>query len=228
MSILFGDGSGGFSVSQTLSIGDLPLYISAADIDNDSDMELIMVDYKKVIYILKNGGVTFGELGSISMSGNPGGRAAVGDFDDDGNIDFAISDQSNDSVGVYLGNGNGTFSDPSSIDVGDTPRDIQAADFDGDGLLDLAVAIQGDNSLTTLLGDGTGGFPTSVTFSLGGGPVGLSSYDYDADGDMDLFAALPEVDEVAVLENVTGDRDENGNLYSYNEGVVADLSLIHI
>ena len=222
VSILFGDGAGGFSVSQTLSIGNLPMDVTAADIDNDSDMDLIMVDYKKVIYIIENNGGTFSEFDSISMSGNPGGPAAVGDFDDDGNIDFAVTDRSNDSVGVYFGNGNGTFSDPSDIDVGENPRDILAVDLDEDGVLDLAVANQDDNSLTTLLGDGTGVFPTSVTFSLEGGPVGISSYDYDGDGDMDLFAALPDVDEVAVLENVTGDKDDDGNFYSYNSGVVAD------
>jgi hypothetical protein len=229
VSILFGNGAGGFSFSQTLSIGNRPMDVTAADIDNDSDMDLIMVDYKKVIYIIENNGGTFSEFDSISMSGNPGGPAAVGDFDDDGNIDFAVTDRSNDSVGVYLGNGDGTFSkgdgtfsEASDIDVGESPRDILAVDLDEDGVLDLAVANQDDNSLTTLLGDGTGDFPTSVTFSLEGGPVGLSSYDYDGDGDMDLFAALPDVDEVAVLENVTGDKDDDGNFYSYNSGVVAD------
>ena len=222
VSLLTGDGIGGFSVSQTLSIGSRPIDVTAADIDNDSDLDLIVVDYKKMIYLLENNRGTFRELDSISMSGRPGSGVATGDFDDDGDIDFAVTDRSNDTVSIYFGNGNGTFSGPSQIEVGETPRDILAVDLDEDDVLDLAIANQDDSSLTTLLGDGTGDFPTSVTFSLDGGPVGLSSYDYDADGDMDLFAALPDVDEVAVLENVTGDKDDDGNFYSYSAGVVAD------
>jgi hypothetical protein len=166
VSLLTGDGIGGFSVSQTLSIGSRPIDVTAADIDNDSDLDLIVVDYKKMIYLLENNRGTFRELDSISMSGRPGSGVATGDFDDDGDIDFAVTDRSNDTVSIYFGNGNGTFSGPSQIEVGETPRDILAVDLDEDDVLDLAIANQDDSSLTTLLGDGTGDFPTSVTSAL--------------------------------------------------------------
>ena len=68
----------------------------------------------------------------------------AGDFNGDGFMDLAVSNESNSvggagTVAVLLGQGNGTFSPFTSYTVGNFPGTVVAADFDNDGKLDLAV-----------------------------------------------------------------------------------------
>jgi hypothetical protein len=68
----------------------------------------------------------------------PFGRVAIGDFNDDGNLDL-VSVQSD--FNVALGNGDGTFRTPASFKLGhgEAVRYSAVGDFNGDGKLDLAV-----------------------------------------------------------------------------------------
>ena len=63
----------------------------------------------------------------------------VDDFDHDGNVDFAVTQRTVDSVSVYLGVGGGKFAPPARYPTGDFPIAIAAGDVNGDGLVDLVV-----------------------------------------------------------------------------------------
>jgi hypothetical protein len=70
---------------------------------------------------------------------------AVADFDLDGKLDLALSNRM-----LMLGNGDGTFQDPQSYNLGTNDGVSEAvADFNGDGKPDLAVATS--SFLTVLL-----------------------------------------------------------------------------
>src|SRR5580700_4714600 len=57
----------------------------------------------------------------------------------------AVGDTSDDSIGVRLGNGNGTFAPAQSFDIGQqTPFDLIVADVNGDGRPDLIAAMQNE------------------------------------------------------------------------------------
>ena len=68
---------------------------------------------------------------------------ATGDFNDDGNMDIAVTDMANNRVMILLGNGDGTFQTPVAYPTGSNPVALVAQDFDGDGEPDLAVVNQG-------------------------------------------------------------------------------------
>jgi hypothetical protein len=115
---------------------------------------------------------------------------AVGDFNGDGNLDFAAVGPDL-GVQIFLGNGDGTFQRGATYAVAG-PYSPVAADFNGDGKLDLVVDSTGPG-LQILLGNGDGTFQNPQTilplkqdaFSCGYG-VPLVTNDFNGDGKMDL------------------------------------------
>ncbi|MGO4884593.1 MAG: FG-GAP-like repeat-containing protein [Bryobacteraceae bacterium] len=122
----------------------------------------------------------------------PFGMAAA-DFNEDGRLDLAVANsnllgQHTASVGVFLGNGDGTLGPMQTYTVGKTPRSVVAADLNGDGHTDLAVANQ-DGFVSILLGDGQGHFQPAMNFSAGPSPLSLAVGDFNHDNVPDLAVA---------------------------------------
>ncbi len=71
---------------------------------------------------------------------------AAGDFNGDGKIDLAVTNECGDSncdgsVTILLGNGDGTFQTAQTYILGGTDLSVvTVGDFNGDGKVDLAVA----------------------------------------------------------------------------------------
>lgn len=106
------------------------------------------------------GAMFYRQVGPMRFQGTPGpvvafGQTpAIGDFDRDGDFDFATGQT------VYQNNGSGAFVlNPVGLPTQAfgllVPR-LGAGDFDGDGDLDLLAA---GNRLWVLTNDGTGGVP---------------------------------------------------------------------
>jgi hypothetical protein len=148
-----------------------------------------------ILLLLLPGAGSAGELKSPRMFGAgsfPFG-VAVGDFNEDGKLDLAVANsnllsQQVSSLGVFLGNGDGTLQPMVSYQVGQTPRAVVVGDFNGDGHLDLAVANQ-DGFVSVLLGDGHGNFQNAVNFAAGPSPLALAAGDFNGDGHLDLAVA---------------------------------------
>ena len=144
----------------------------------------------------------------------PTGKAplgvAVGDFNKDGMPDFAVVNNGDNTISVFLGQANGTFQalTPFSTGTGSAPYAIAAADFDGDGKLDLAVARNGANDVAIFTGKGDGTFNAATTFAAGTGPVALAVADFNGDKKLDLAVANYTASSLTVLLNTTS----GGNL----------------
>jgi hypothetical protein len=159
VSILIGNGDGSFQAPvayPTGNLGDHPIAVTAFDFNGDGNLDLAVTNLnaKTVAILLGNGGGTF--QAAVPYSTTTGffiGPSAMttGDFNGDGKIDLAITDQDDNTASILLGNGDGTFQSPLEFPTGNFAVGVAAGDFNGDGRLDLAVASHNDNTVSVLL-----------------------------------------------------------------------------
>lgn len=123
---------------------------------------------------------------------------AIGDFNEDGKPDLAIT--ANVRVYILLGNGDGTFSPAagSPISVPSSPYDdfaspyvgpIAVGDFSNSAHLGLAVGEYQNQGAVILIGNGEGAFvPSSAEIANAPGePISdIAAADFNADGGLDL------------------------------------------
>jgi hypothetical protein len=150
---------------------------------------------------------------SASFSGAltvPAGTApvavALGDFNHDGRVDLAVVNQGDGTVGILLGNGNGTYQPMEAYLVGSNPSAVTVGDFNRDGKLDLAVASVGTNSVGILLGAGNGTFGVATAMPTGSQPISVAVGDFNRDGKPDLAVTNFLGNSVGIL---LGDGDGN-------------------
>ena len=131
----------------------------------------------------------------------------VGDFDDDGHADLALTSPNDNAVIVLKGKGDGSFApfSGSPITVGNFPEALKIGDFNNDGIQDLAVANANDNTVSILLGNGLGTFTEAggSPFNAGIGifPFFIAVADLNNDGNVDLAVVNGgQDDSVSFLE----------------------------
>ncbi len=130
---------------------------------------------------------------------------AVGDFDEDGLTDAAVSTQGDGNI-AFLRNNNlidgfVTFANAQPISVGGKPSGIDAADFDKDAHLDLVVADLNTNTLLTLLGNGDGSFDTPAFDLMPTTPTWVVAGDFNADSWPDAAVSSLDAGVVTILLN---------------------------
>jgi len=153
VSVLLGNGNGTFQppAPALYVTGDHPIAVSTADLNGDGILDLAVTNLSAntVSILLGNGDGTFqSKVDYTTTSGFDFGPSAMttGDFNGDGKVDLAITNQHNNSVSILLGNGDGTFQSPLEFTTGTFASGVAAGDFNGDGRLDVVVAnIDSDN-----------------------------------------------------------------------------------
>jgi hypothetical protein len=201
MTILLGNGDGTFKVAPGspffTNYGTYP--VVSADFNGDGIPDLAIAGGYYLTIWLGNGDGSFTEvpIGSSSITeASLFGSMVEGDFNGDGIPDIAVLDLYDQTVSIFLGNGDGTFTTGSPITISTisagSPTSLTIGDFNGDGKLDLAVPLYGSSgSLAILLGNGDGTF-----YSASGSPVPVEDFsnsvavgDFNGDGIADLLVA---------------------------------------
>ncbi len=203
INILSGKGDGTFTTAPSpAATGNTPSSIAVGDFNGDGKLDLAAVNYgdNTVTILLGNGDGTFTQASGSPVSVGGGADSIIAaDFNGDGKLDLAVTNSTDDTLSILLGNGDGTFTPtPSRPVTGATPFGLAVGDFNGDGKLDLAVANFDDNA-TILLGNGDGTFtPAPAQPTTAQGPA-IVTGDFNGDGKLDLAIANRSDSTVTVL-----------------------------
>ncbi len=191
VTILIHDGSGGLSPSVQNYFGCASGLLSAGDVDNDGDIDLILVDPSSCgdLGVLKNNGDgTFAGVPRYLVTGNNNGEVisvAIADLNGDGLNDMAAG-FSNYVIKTLINKGGREFEPGPVYEVNERPYDIAAVDLDGDGDMDLVTT-----AVDVLFNNGNGTFSEAVYYQVSNngwyGGKKIHAADVDADGDMDII-----------------------------------------
>ena len=114
-------------------------------------------------------------------------------------IDLLVTNFGDDTVGVFLGNGDGTFGAMTPFNTGNGPSALAVADFNNDGKLDVVVANKTDNTVSVLLGNGDGTLQSKKDYPVGTSPVSVVTGDFNNDGNIDIAVANQASNTVSIL-----------------------------
>ena len=217
VSILLGNGDGTFQTARTIPIVGMnppfvnPLSVAVGDVNRDGKADLVVsVSFPgtlsslagSVYVLLGNGDGTFQAQQQVAQAL---GRVTLADLRGDGKLDVVLASGimqnfSTTTIGVLLGNGDGTFQAEQFYNTGGVgPSNVAVADLNGDGKLDLVVANSqtisggplGGGNVGVLLGNGDGTFQAAQTFAISNGaPTSVAVGDFNGDGKPDLAVAL--------------------------------------
>src|SRR5437667_420699 len=197
VSVLLGNGDGTFKAPVNFGAPG-PQSVAVGDFNGDGKLDLAVTN-AGVSILLGHVNGTFQAPMSYGTKGAPT-SVAVGDFNRDGKLDLVVANLVNNSggagsMGVLLGNGDGTFQPVVNYGLGSNPDSVAIGDFNGDGKLDLAVANSGGYgnpaSMKLLLGNGNGTFQPALEFVGAGSPnpSSLAVGDFIGHGRLDVAVA---------------------------------------
>jgi hypothetical protein len=163
-------------------------------LNGDGKPDLVVAMYwGGVGVLLGNGDGTFQPAvtyGSGGIGGWISGPVTVADVNRDGRPDLIVANGESGTVGVLLGNGDGTFQPAATFVAGSGPWSAAVADVNGDGKPDLLVANYPDSTVGVLLANGDGTFQAVVTYGSGEyQAASIAVADVNGDGKPDMVVA---------------------------------------
>jgi hypothetical protein len=215
---MLGNGDGTFQEAVTYGTGTAsPRFVVVADVNGDGKPDLVVANRcidggclieAVVAVLLGNGDGTFQAAVAYNSGGLFADAVAVADVNGDGKPDLIVGNWCSDpncdgSVGILLGNGNGTFQPVVTYPAGGLYAfAVGVADVNADGkpdvlvITDVPMCSGGSCSFppaaAVLLGNGDGTFRAAVTYPVGGfddPPFSsmLAVADVNGDGKPDLI-----------------------------------------
>ena len=223
--VFLGEGNGTFSKQRTFSTGynSTPAGLALNDLNGDQFLDIVVTDHEndKLHVFFGMGDGQFDSKYTF-FTGNYSGPylVVINDFNKDNRSDIAVGSGDGDSIGIFLSNGIGTFSEQVKYNIASGPYALDTDDFNRDGFVDIVTANYNSNDTTILFGHGDGTFRKYKTFSTGIGslPYAILSEDFNRDNIKDLIVANSGSDNTGILIGYGNGRFKNIEMYSNGIG----------
>jgi len=195
--LYLGDEQGGFSEASADLTDTQGSSTSIADVNGDGNPDLLIAgddgfrSRTTRLYLGDGkGGFTEADAG---LTGANASSTSIADVDGDGNLDLLITAEDESgapTATLYLGDGQGGFTEADAGLTGILGGSTSIADVNGNGNPDLLIAGEdkkGDPTATLYLGDGQGDFSEADAGLAGVVLNSTSIADVDGDTDLDLL-----------------------------------------
>ena len=211
-----------------IKVGTAPSAVELADFNRDGKLDAAVAnsESKNVTILLGDGAGGFKpSTGSPFPAGNDPNDLAIGDINNDGNLDLAFANHDTTYLTVLVGDGKGSFkpaaASPFTVQSKPHPHGVAVADFNGDAWADLATDDWQNNRVTVVFNDKKGGFVSpGVSFPVGKMPYQkLRAADLNKDGKADIVTTNFEGGNVTILlaDGKGGFREAPGSPFDSNK-----------
>jgi hypothetical protein len=238
LAVLLNDGSGVFTLTEE-HLFLRTTCLDVADLNGDGILDLIASHWDPdvgssgpgIATVLRgNGDGTFVEVADVPIGNLPRG-IDVGDLDNDGDIDFAVSNMgSDDSVTVVenLGQnlGDFNFAVRTPLLEGSTPRFLAIGDVTGDGLSDISVVHKVPNTMLVYKNDENFDFSLFGVYPTADNPHSIAVADINGDCSLDVLVSHVGDNVVYLFRNNRSgvfERTEMESLHGPAHVIAADV-----
>jgi hypothetical protein len=225
--ILLGYGNGSFATITTYPTGNgsYPIAITVSDFNKDDRLDIAVVnrDTSNIGIFLGYGNGSFANQVTYSAGTHeiPCSIVVI-HFDGDSKLYIITANYDSDTIGIFLGYGDGTFSLTGLhlTEIGSTPTQVSVGDFNNDNRLDIAVVNHGTNDVLVYFGFEHGVFYEGMPYSTGtgSGPQSLAIGDFNNDNRLDFVTANFYTDDIGVFLGYGNAPFGGITLYSIGSG----------
>jgi hypothetical protein len=174
VNVLRNTGGASFVMHATLSVNnEKPEGIAIARLDANNSFDIVATadinDVEFAFVFLNSGSGTFGAATPYNLGAGVASTESIvtGDFDLDGDVDFATANADSNNVSVLANAGNGTFGPAQLMAAGTQAHHITAGLLDRNGSLDLVVANDGSANVSVFLNTNSGSSCATTTYCQG-------------------------------------------------------------
>ena len=175
-----------FSAPTTLSAYSAESQISASDLDDDGDVDLVAASPgNDTIYVYTNDGSAVFSSSSFPQTGGPS-FLAIADLGEDGDGDLVVALSTNSQIAVLDNDGANNFT-ATTYATPASPTLPSIVDFTGDGNLDIVVGNETTKSIRLFTNDGSEDFSSSSDVTTISESLEVRVADMNNDGRVDLI-----------------------------------------
>jgi len=217
-SVAEGAALGRIHFERAITLDDVPrrsASVSVADFNSDGLLDIVLLNGRHWAepnrIFFGEGGGAFAPATNLSEVEDCSYTGAVADFDGDGDLDIAVSNDKPDASYILFNDGlgrfvvGGTFGQPEW-----STRNIAVSDLDGDGSPDIVVAnrgpLIGPSPNHVCFNDGAGRFTRPCLVFSAESATTITPHDVDRDGLIDLIVPSRDGGQSHVYRSRSGTR----------------------